>query len=425
MARGEGTGIGGCNRNFSSASGGAAATGRRRVRVLFYLPVVTGWWFEQVIEPLIRRVAQAAEVHVLAPVRWRNTGLGPAELARCADLGGVHWAIIDGDDHRSLRTVPIDPAALIDHVAALAPDLVLCRSADFDTPAEFPGTVRYLMEAVTTPFDLVSPANTVQFTATPFRNGAMPALAAADAARIDALIAPYWDDMQAHWRAAIPDRDTLFGAFGMPLDRPAVLLPIEYAHAENFFLRHRLNGLSDQGLVARAAAAATAAGVTLVVTNHPLNALHVDRDALFAFVGTLDGPILADHPVRGVAPTTALLGHVDGVLLGDSKTFATAAAFGTPSHRHSRFASAPWLRAETDLPGFFRAVREGRAVPPDAGAVRRWFGYHFANEAFCPTDPALTGAMVLDRALKPVDSGRWEDGIARLRRFAPVLEAAA
>ncbi|SFJ86556.1 hypothetical protein SAMN03159338_2600 [Sphingomonas sp. NFR04] len=394
------------------------------MRVLFYLPVVTPWWFEHVIEPLIRRVSEAAEVHVLAPVPWCNTGLGPKDLQRAADLANVHWAIVDGADHPSLRTVPSDPQGLIDYVHGLAPDLTLCRSADFETPRHFPGQVRYIMEAVTSPFQPVSPANTVHFTEEPFVNGAMPVLSDGDAARLDALIAPFWPDMEAHWQAAAHDHESVYRAIGIPGDRPVVVLPLEYEHAENFFLQHRPGGLSNQALVAQAAAAAEKAGVTLVITDHPLNTLHVDRDALYDAIFDLGGPILADQPVFGVSATSALLRHGAGVLLNDSKSFAVAAALGVPMFRQSRFASAAWLHAETDLPAYLAAVRAGTAQRPEMAAVRRWFAYHNANEAFYPTDPQLTGAMVIERALNPVDPARWDAGIARLQRYAALERAA-
>ncbi|WP_010542691.1 hypothetical protein [Sphingomonas elodea] len=395
------------------------------MKILFYLPVATPWWFEQVFEPLIRRTASVAEVHVLAPAPWQNTGIGPDQLRRCADLDGVQWSIIDDPAHPSLRTAPVDRDELIAYVRGLAPDLVLCRSADIETPRHFPGIVRHMMEAVITPFDLGARPNTIYFTDTLFANGVMPALSDVEAARIDALIAPHWEDMLAHWRATVPDRATVFGALGLPMDRPAVLLPLEYAHEENFYLAHRPAGLTDAALVGRAAAAAEAVGATLVVTDHPLNTLYVDREPLHAAIVALGTPILVDPAALDLAPTTALLAHVDGVLLHDSKTFATAAAFGTPMHRTSRFESASWLHMETDLPRFFTAIADGTAARPDIAAARRWFGYHYANEAFHPTDPALTGAMVVQRACKPFDPARWEAGLGLLERYAAREELAA
>ncbi|PVX28288.1 hypothetical protein [Sphingomonas pokkalii] len=394
------------------------------MRVLFYLPVVTSWWFDNIVEPLIRCVASVAEVHVLAPAPWRNTGLGPAELGRCVDLPNVHWAIVDSGDHASLRTVPADREGLIAYVRSLAPDLVLCRSADFDTPQAFPGVVRYIMEAVTAPFDLVSPANTVHFTEAPFVNGFLPTLPDADAARLDALIAPAWADMQAYWREACGEREDVFRVLGLDTGRPAFLLPLEYEHEENFYLQHRPGSRSSRELVAQAAAAVKGIG-TLVVTDHPLNAQHVDRDAFYDFLATLDNVVLVEDPVWDTPPTIALARHVDGALLHDSKSFALAAAFGVPMRRHSRFASAPWLHDGAELSAFVRAVAAGTAMRPEEAMVRRWFGYHLANEAFYPTDPTLTGAMVIDRAMRPVDPGRWQAGIGRVQFRNPLVEDAA
>lgn len=394
------------------------------MRILFYLPVVTPWWFEHIVEPLLRRVASVAEVHVLAPAPWRNTGLGQDELRRCTDLPSVQWAIVDGEDHPTLRTVPADRDGLIAYVRGLAPDLVLCRTADFDTPRAFPGVVRYIMEAVTTPFDLVSAANTVHFTDRPFVNGAMPELAPGDAARLEALFAPAWADMQAYWQAACLDRADVYRTLGLHEGRPTLLLPLEYEHEENFYLQHRPGGASNRDLVAQAAAAVKGRA-TLLVTDHPLNALHVERDAFLDYVLALDDVVYVEDPIFDVSPTTALARHVDGVLLHDSKSFALAAAFGRPMLRHSRFASADWLRDRGDLPGFVKAVATGKAARAEDAAARRWFAYHLANEAFYPTDPALTGATVIDRALRPVDPGRWDAAIARINVRNPALEVAA
>ncbi|WP_294329539.1 hypothetical protein [uncultured Sphingomonas sp.] len=395
------------------------------MRILFYLPAVTPWWFDQVIEPLIRRVAPVADVHVLAPAPWQNTGIGPDQLQRCADLDRVQWSIVDDSDHPSLRSAPTEPGAVIAFVRTLAPDLVLCRSADLDTPRQFPGIVRHVMEAVIAPFDLGARTNMVHFTDAPFVQGRMPTLSPADAVRLEAMIAPFWEDMQAHWATVVPDRAAVYRAYGVPLDRPVVLLPLEYAHAENFYRQHRPASLSDEALVAHAAALADAAGVTLVVTDHPLNALHADRVALHAAVAALGTPILADPTTLALPPTLALLRHADGALLGDSKTFGIAAAFGTPMARLSRFESAPWLHMEQDLPRFFAAVAAGTAARPDTSAARRWFGYHYAEQALHPTDPALDGAGIIARATSPLDPARWPESLRLLERYAAPEELAA
>ena len=49
-------------------------------RVLFYLPVVTPWWFDNIVVHLIRALGETTEVHVMVPRLWRNTGLGFEQL---------------------------------------------------------------------------------------------------------------------------------------------------------------------------------------------------------------------------------------------------------------------------------------------------------------------------------------------------------
>lgn len=382
------------------------------MRVLFYLPVVTPWWFDRIVVPMIRRVAGVAEVHVLAPALWRNTGLDPAALTGLADLADVHWAIADGDDHPSLRTRPADPDGLLAFVREIAPDIVFCRSADFETSRHFPGLVRFLMETAFAPFQ-VDPSTTT-IVDRPFANGAMPMLGSAEHARLDALIAPLWSEMQGPWRRAMPGREAVFSAAGIPSDRPVLLLPLEYEHEENFFLQHRPQPLSNADLLASIAEAVTP-HCTLVVSDHPLNVLHVAGDAVRAAVARL-GPrvILADSEILGHPATLALAGHVDGMLLGDSKCFSLAAFFGVPMMRQSRFASASWLNAETDLDRFVANVCAGTARAPSQSDARSWFAFHLANEAFLPEDEQLTGEAILDRAQRATNPDRWKAGIGRV-----------
>jgi hypothetical protein len=77
--------------------------------------------FEQVIEPLIRRLATEPGGHVLVPAPWCPTGLGPRDLRRAADLPSVHRAILDDADHPRLRSVFADRQGLIDYVRARKP----------------------------------------------------------------------------------------------------------------------------------------------------------------------------------------------------------------------------------------------------------------------------------------------------------------
>ncbi|WP_188055221.1 hypothetical protein [Sphingosinithalassobacter sp. CS137] len=386
------------------------------MRVLFYLPVVTPWWFEHIVTPILRKIATVAEVHVLAPTSWRNTGVGPEQLAHCLDLEEVNWQIIDSPDPATLRTKSGDAAELVAHVRGLAPDLVLCRTADFETARKFPGTVRFLMEGSAAPFHFDA---STTITDQPFVNGAMPELGASDRASLDSLIAPLWAEMRTHWQRAIPDRGAVFRQAGIPEDRPMLLLPLEYEHEENFFLQHRVPQVSNRALVTKTAKQ-LAGKCTLVVTDHPLNARHLDRRGLRDTIAQLGKRvILAEPTILGFPATLTLAVHADGMLLGDSKSFGMAAAFGVPILRRSRFTSASWLNAETDLGRFVAAARSGEARAPSEEDTRLWFAYHFANEAFYSPDPDLTGSELIDRALRPVNPERWEAGIGRIRAVKP------
>lgn len=383
------------------------------MKVLFYLPVVTPWWFENIVEPVIRRVADLAEVHVLAPAPWKNTGLGPDELRRCVDMETVSWAIVDSDDHPSLRTTPADPAGLIDYVTQLSPDITFCRSADFETVREFPGIVRFLMEVTIAPFAISD--YPVSLTDAPFVNGAMPVLSDEERNRLDTMIDPLWSRMQAHWREAAPPRDVVFRHAGIPGDRPVILLPLEYEHEENFFLQHRVGPPGTRALLTRIAKEVTP-HCTLVVTDHPLNIRHVGDRGIPETVARLGRHVVgAGGEICGIPASMALAPYLDGMILGDSKTFGIAAAFGIPIVRRSRFASADWLNSETDLARFVSAVRSGTARAPSRAEARRWFAYHFANEAFDPKAAGLTGQEILDRATRATDPARWDAGIAAVR----------
>ena len=80
-------------------------------KILFYLPVVTPWWFDTIVAPMIAKLGAEAEIHVLAPEFWRNTGIGPNQLHTCASMPDIHWHIVEDDAHISLRTKPDDPEA--------------------------------------------------------------------------------------------------------------------------------------------------------------------------------------------------------------------------------------------------------------------------------------------------------------------------
>ncbi len=105
------------------------------MKILFYLPVVTPWWFTEMMTPLMRALHGAAELHVMVAPIWRNTGIGGEHLLRRADLDRIQWHIIDEENPELFRRNGTAVPGLLDLVDTIGPDLTIARSADFATPA--------------------------------------------------------------------------------------------------------------------------------------------------------------------------------------------------------------------------------------------------------------------------------------------------
>jgi hypothetical protein len=388
------------------------------VKILFYLPVVTPWWFDSIIEPLIRRLVEAAEIHILAPVPWSGTGIGRGELVACADLPQLRWHIFDGESHPTMRTAPTEGAGIIDFVKSLAPDYVLCRSADCETVRGFPGAVRYLMESGASP--LAIPNDWVVLQEQPFDHGCMPELGHDEHAELDRLIAPAWNRLRPLAQPSRQMRKAFRAWADIPADRPVLALPLEYEHAENFFPMHRVGATPNRRLVAELAASIDDS-FFLAVTNHPLNELHVDNSALEAEIASHGSRmrLLPGTTPQGENTTMLLARDAQGMVVGDSKVYSMAGFFGTPMLRRSRFKTGGWLNSYSDFDSFLPAVAGGEAAAAAQEDARRWFAFHIANNIFDPKDPELTPANLVARIDRPVDPSRWESGFARYRCAAP------
>jgi len=387
------------------------------LRILFYLPVVTPLWFGEVIVPLVRTLRAHAELHVLVPALWRNTGVGPAELAGCADLGDVHWHLGDGPDHEGLRTGSGDVEGLTAFVRGIAPDLVLCRSAETEVAAAFPGTVRYLMEAGAPPLAMDGWALALHEGIFDF--GAMPELGGAEGAQVEAAFVVRWQAAEARFAQEEPyalPRSEALALMGLPDDRVIVAVPLEYAHEENFFpLQHRFARNPD--LVAHLAARLPDDFV-LALTDHPLNRLHGAGAELRAMVAE-QGPRmrLVELAEGGGATTNLLAKHCDGMVVQNSKSFAAGAFFGKPMLRLSHRGSADWLRMYGDIDAFAADLRDGSAAVPDPDATRRWFAWRVLDEAF--SAKTVDAAELLARVHTPFSPARWEGGLARYDQHQP------
>lgn len=389
------------------------------MRILFYLPVVTPWWFESIVAPLIRACAGGAEVHVIVPPRWRNTGVAVEDLMGCADLDQVAWHIWDGEDHPSLRTSAADNAELLALVEEIDADYTICRSADIAAPRHFPGKVRFLMEG--TVQTLPCWQGWAMLEENILEHGALPALDPAQRVALEADFAPFWEQLTTHWRdrMALESRDLFLERADLPADRRIIAMPLEYEHPENFFLMHRRYPSNAEFV--REVAAKLDDRFILAVTNHPLNLLHVDNRPLERAIAALGGKV---RMLRDGGATDALLPHADGIVLGDTKSIAGAAFFGTPIYRRSRFATAPWMRAYEDFDAFLEAIAAGRAERAAPEDVRLWHAFHVANNVIDLRDDEVTAADVIDRFERPVSPERWQAGRARIARLAEALEAA-
>ncbi|QAY76995.1 hypothetical protein [Sphingosinicella sp. BN140058] len=389
------------------------------MKVLFYLPVVTSWWFDNIVEPLIRRLSDTAEVTVLAPKPWRGTGLGERELARCVDLPNVRWCIMDGPDHPSTRTRPRAATEMIAFVQDLAPDFVFCRSADCETVKAFPGTIRFLMEGGVSPFKL--PDHWIMLQEQPLDQGLLPPLEQSARDCLMRAIEPAWSKLRQRHCHAPAGREVILAAAGLPSDRPILLLPLEYDHEENFFAMHRACPRPNHRLV-KDMADRLRGRFTLALTNHPLNQLYVDNSALEAAVAKAGGTtVLLPPTIDGMSSTLALAPHVDGLIVHDSKAFALAPLCGTPLLRRSHFAGGDWLSAYADLESFLKAIESGSANVAEESSARLWTAFHLANNAFDPKDPTLTAAEILDRAASSLQPRRWDASLNRVRAVLPEL----
>lgn len=381
------------------------------MKILFYLPVITPWWFDNIVESLINRLVHEHEVHILAPVPWKGTGIGQRELEAMAHLPQVQWHIVDDASHPSMRTDATERAAIVDFVKSLAPDYVFCRSADCATVREFPGIVRHLMEGGAAPLSL--PPDWVILQEDPFDHGLLPDLDDDSRGELDGFIAPLWTAMQELTRPTPQIRDEFLRQAGLPTDRPIVVVPLEYEHEENFFPIHRVGAAPNRALIAELAESIDDS-VFLAITNHPLNVKHVNNSALEAEIASHGSRmrLLPSEAHNGENNTAMLASIADGMIVGDSKVYAMAAFFGTPMLRRTKFKTGEWLNAYSDLKAFLADIAAGKARRPDPELAQTWFAFHIASSVLDPNDPDLTSADILERLDRPVDPTRWQRAFA-------------
>jgi hypothetical protein len=387
------------------------------MRILLYLPVVTPWWFDNIVAPLIDRLAVEAELHVMVPPLWRGTGIGAGQLSRVAAADRVEWHILDGEDHPRLRTGGEGFDDLIDLVHEIDPDLTLCRSADLDTPRRFPGIVRYLMEADFPPFP--SRVHWLVLREHPFDHCVMPELAPGEEDALHAGFGEIWSAMGRNVAGQAPDAE-LRGQGGTGRGDLIVSLPLEYEHEENFFEIHR--PYADNAALVSALAEAVDDDVLFAVTDHPLNLVHCDRTALDAAIARYAGRVRMVAPTwRRDRPTLRVIRASDGLIVSNSKVISIAAFLGKPVLRMSDHATGQWLNAYSDLSVFLDALRAGTPNLPSRDDAKTFFAFHAANNLIDLTDRDMDGRQILDMVETPVDRRRWPAGIRRYADSYPEL----
>lgn len=387
------------------------------MRILFYLPVVTPWWFDNIVASLIDRLTAEAEVHVMVPPLWRGTGIGAGQLSGVAAADRVEWHILDGEDHPRLRTGGDAFDDLIDLVHEIDPDLSLCRSADLDTPRRFPGIVRYLMEADFPPFP--SRVHWLVLREHPFDHCVMPDLAPVERDDLHGGFGGIWSAVQRNLAGQAPDAE-LRGPGGAGPGDLIVSLPLEYEHEENFFEIHR--PYADNAALVSALAEAVDDDVLIAVTDHPLNLVHCDRTALDAAIARYPDRVRMVAPTwRRDRPTSRVIDASNGLIVSNSKVISIAAFLGKPVLRMSDHATGDWLNAYSDLSVFLGALRAGTPNLPSPDAAKTFFAFHAANNLIDLTHKEMDGRAILDMVEAPVDPRRWPAGIRRYADSYPEL----
>lgn len=371
------------------------------MRILFYLPIVTPWWFDAIVAPLIRAASRGADVTVMVPPLWRNTGVGAAQLRNCEDVEGVVWHILDHPDHPRLRDAGATPH-LIDIVQELSPDLTICRSADLEAIEHFPGPVRFLMEATALPF--VTEPTRVWLSTSLFNHGFLPPLSSERRAFLDAAIEPLWAE-----RGAVFDKmgkEEFLLSAGLDPGKKRIVVPLDYEHPECFFDQHNI--LPDNVALIDELAGRIGDDFQLAVASHPRNELHGYTASLRGAVARHGNKVcLVDQAGTPELISALLTKHCDGMIVGNSANFALAAFFGKPLLRLSHFRSAPWLQTCDRSEDFFHALRNGRAIGPSASEARLWFAYHLFQLSFDPRESGLTADHLIAKIDDPAEAVRW------------------
>lgn len=354
------------------------------MKILFYLPVVTPWWFENIITPMVLALGKdpdVSQIHIVVASLWRNTGVAPYHLRPLDGVDKIRVHMVDTVSNknatRDFRLDGADVPGLMDLVTTINPDITLARSADVVTPRRFPGRLRFITEGAAPPYK--TDARWVVLDEHPFRHGLLKDQVHASSAVCYELVGLLPVEKQPPESA----RKRL----SLPTGRPILAAPLHYEHEENFFLRHAAYPTALAEI--RTLLQNTDPNVILAITDHPLNRIHVDRREL--------RKALAKYPKRIVVcdqdNATPLLSACADAMVSDlSKAWSLAAFNGTPIINIGREPMAEWIHATPGAAGI-KHIAQGNGLPiADPEALKLWYGWHLGARLFDPgriTLPAL------------------------------------
>lgn len=388
------------------------------MRTLFYLPVVTPWWFDNIVAPLVKTMASLGDVHLVVPPLYRGTGIGDQQLRPLTHLPNLSCHVIDGEETHHFRMNGQDgdfAAALVEEID---PDYVLARTADRRIGNIFPGEVRFLMEGGMWPLPVSDKC--VRLSEDMLDFGCMPDLTAEQEKQLAGALLPVWRRLAALDTEA-GDRASYCRAAGLPEDKKIVAVALEYEHEENAYASLRLFR-SNAALLATLLAELPE-DVHLAVTNHPLNELYADNWPVTSFIAANPGRLThVTERTDDLNPTQLLTRHCDGIVVELSKSFTGAVFFGKPILRLSELPFGDWLGSYRSISRFFDDVRTGTPLLPDRRAGEVWLSYHLAN---CILDPRkATAEQLVESIERPFNSDRGSANLENHRELYPELRPA-
>jgi len=377
------------------------------VRVLFYLPVMTPWWLENIVSPIIGAIEADCEVSAIVPSPWSDTGI-PMDAPALERHPNVNWHYLEGERYRALRRDARAVPEILDLICDIDAAYTFCRSADTVSPIFFPGVVRFLMEYALPPLAPATEGQDFSLTGPRlFDRGFLPPM--------EPEVRSWLADVAARRLATMPvcarpqGHAQYRAAAGLPADKAIVACPLEFQSRENFFSIHRCH--RDNAALLETVLSHMGEDCCLAVTRHPLTLYQGGDENVVSFIAAHASRIVEVSYSRWGNATAELVSHCDGVIVEDSKCIYLAALSGKPMLRISRFDCAEWMRSYTDMGDFFAAVARGSALVPMEEDVLAWFGYGLANDRINPCLPGFGWAELQERADRPYDPRRWRNNL--------------